>query len=519
MHRLVPTALVATALVLTAAATPASALATSASDATFASLDASSQTRTLTITEGGVVADIAIDLVFQQVRETCAAPDGGSTTNGAYPQDMQYRLTSPAGTTVTLISSSTTETSTAGASYSAVTPTSPPQVAVRLERGGAPVVGSTNGGIPVSGTFTPAQSLDAFVGEQAAGDWVLTISDAFSLSPHCYSSATLQIDATPTLASGALPPGVVGVAYSASLPDPNPAEAALTVAAGSTLPAGLTLASDGTLSGTPTTAGTFVFDVVATDADGTSAPASFSVRIDAPSSISGSTAVDAQIGEPFSYVPSFDPGSPAGTVSATGLPGWLTLDPTTGALSGTPTGSLGATVVTLTASNGVEPADTLEVTIEVGPGPLATIALAPEASAVAPGSAVTFAVTGSDIEGNAVPVDDDDVVLVSSDASDEVDGLTVTFGDLGERTITARVGDLEVADTATVTVDAAPAPSEPSPSAPAPSAPAPSAPAPSAPAAAGPSLPQTGGQVAGWLALVAGLLVAGGLVARRLARG
>lgn len=49
-------------------------------------------------------------------------------------------------------------------------------------------------------------------------------------------------------------------------------------------------------------------------------------------------------------------GSPAPTFSATGLPPWATLNPTTGLLTGTPTTAIGAPIsITISASNGVSP--------------------------------------------------------------------------------------------------------------------------------------------------------------------
>lgn len=62
-------------------------------------------------------------------------------------------------------------------------------------------------------------------------------------------------------------------------------------------------------------------------------------------------------------------GKPAPTFSATGLPAWATLNPTTGIIGGTPTGAqVGTSVVTLTASNGVAPAasQTFSLVVKTG---------------------------------------------------------------------------------------------------------------------------------------------------------
>jgi hypothetical protein len=200
MHRLLPTVLAAGLLVLAGAA-PAIAVAQSSGDATPQQIDQATTSRTIPIVGAGTVGRVAIDLVFQQVRETCATPDEGSASTAAFPLDIDYRLTSPSGTTVALIAPGASAADATGGTYASITPLSPPQVAVRLVSGdGAPVVGSTNGGAPVSGTFRAAEPLDAFLGEPAAGDWVLTIADAFEFSPHCYASATLELGIAPALA-------------------------------------------------------------------------------------------------------------------------------------------------------------------------------------------------------------------------------------------------------------------------------------------------------------------------------
>ncbi|GAA2175117.1 hypothetical protein GCM10009846_23710 [Agrococcus versicolor] len=494
MHRLLPTVLAAGALVL-AGAVPAAAVSQTGGDASAEQLDLRTITRTIPIGGSGTVGRVAIDLVFQHVRETCAAPDVGSTSTAAYPLDIDYRLTSPSGTTVALITPGSGEMDAAGSTYSSVTPLSPPQVAVRLVSGdAAPVVGSTNAGAPESGTFTAAEPLDAFLGEPAAGDWVLTIADAFRFSPHCYASATLELGIAPTLATAPLATGVVGVPYAAALPSADPADAAIALAAGSTLPPGLTLAADGTLTGTPTASGTFAFSASASNADGTSAPVAFTVRIDAPPSLAGPATAPARIGEPFAYAPTLGAGSPAATVGAAGLPSWLSLDPATGALTGIPTGTAGDVVVTLTASNGVGPDVVLTTTITVAPGPLAGIVLTPAEATVATGDALAMTVSGVDASGNAVDVGGA-VTLVSDGVGDVVDGLVVRLGSPGPRTVTATHAG-GATDSSTITVVAAPpAPSAASTSAPAAPPPTPAATTPAATtptAVPGASLPRTG---------------------------
>lgn len=73
---------------------------------------------------------------------------------------------------------------------------------------------------------------------------------------------------------------------------------------------------------------------------------------DSPTITSGSLP-KATVGTPYSYTVTAS-GTPTPTFTATGLPAGLTIDATTGVISGTPT-TPGSTTVTVTASNGTAP--------------------------------------------------------------------------------------------------------------------------------------------------------------------
>ncbi|GAA2175119.1 hypothetical protein GCM10009846_23720 [Agrococcus versicolor] len=502
---LAPAALAAAiALLAVSAPTVANAATLTGSNTTPASVDSGQATRAISIAGAGTVDDVTIAIRFQKTDGTCAVPGPGS----AFPEEIRLALTSPEGTTIDLVTPFVTYT---GAQ------TRPP-VTVTFDDDAADPVGGAG---PVDGVFRPAQPLSTFDGEPAAGAWTVVVEDLFTSDPLCFISAELTVvTGAPVLADATLPAGVVGTAYAATI-TASEGDAPIVYSAvdPAAVPAGLTVNADGTITGTPSAAGDFAFDVVATSAGEASEAATLTVRIDAPAGLSGPATAAAQIAVPFSYVPTFEPGSPAAVVTATGLPQGLVVDPTTGAITGTPTGELGDVVVVLTADNGVDPAARLEVVVTVAAGPAASIALTPTTSTVSSGSSVAFEVTGIDAEGNAA--DTSGAVLTTDDASDVVDGRVVAFTAVGTRVVTATDPGGAIA-TATVEVAAAPVPSAPAPSAPAPSDPAPSAPAPSAsaPAAPGSGLPQTGADLAsaGLVALAAMLMLGAGsivLVRRR----
>src|ERR1035437_3990525 len=111
--------------------------------------------------------------------------------------------------------------------------------------------------------------------------------------------------------------------------------------ASGTLPPGLSLiALTGELSGTPTTAGTYIFTIQATDS---SSPANTGMRkytMKVPLGLSPASPLPkGDIGQPYSTTISAIGGSGSYTFALTGgtLPTGLTLDSSTGTISGTPT--------------------------------------------------------------------------------------------------------------------------------------------------------------------------------------
>lgn len=116
-----------------------------------------------------------------------------------------------------------------------------------------------------------------------------------------------------------------------------------------------------------------------TASSGCPAPGTTSETV-APTITSGAPA-DATAGQPYSTTVTAT-GTPKPVFTATGLPAGLTIDSTTGVVSGTPT-TAGSSTVTITASNGTAPNATQVVTITVQP-PTATGGASPTSGATAP---------------------------------------------------------------------------------------------------------------------------------------
>jgi hypothetical protein len=174
------------------------------------------------------------------------------------------------------------------------------------------------------------------------------------------------------------PDGRVGIAYSHT---PTPSGDGPYVFGGSDLPTGLTLnGATGEVSGTPTSAGTFFI--------------SYTVNDFAPGEVNIGTSVipitihpldtteptddydfefltqflnNGEVGTPFCDQYETQGGAGAVTFGASGLPAGLTLDPATGAVTGTPT-EAGTFLVTLTANDGTSTLTT-NLSMIIAPGP------------------------------------------------------------------------------------------------------------------------------------------------------
>ncbi len=173
----------------------------------------------------------------------------------------------------------------------------------------------------------------------------------------------------PVLTCPVVSSGEVGVAFNSPAPTVTGGTAPYSFApAKGTLPAGLTLnTSTGAITGTPTASGTFTLQV--TDANGFSAASRCPFTIAATPSLTCPAISAGGVGATFS--------SPAITVSggtspytfsvASGtLPAGLTLNASTGAITGTPT-AIGVFTIQMTDANGVVAVNGCPFTIAVAP--------------------------------------------------------------------------------------------------------------------------------------------------------
>src|SRR5438067_1194781 len=218
-------------------------------------------------------------------------------------------------------------------------------------------------GSPLTTTFVSSTQLTAIV--PAANVATVGTASVTVVNPApgggTSNSVTFTINPPPpVITSATTASGTVGVAFSYQITATNNP----TSYNATGLPAGLSVnTSTGLISGTPTTAGTYSVTISATNAGGTgSATLTLTINNPPPPVITSPATATGQVGVAFSYqiTATNNPTS----YNATGLPAGLTVNTSTGLISGTPT-TAGTYTVTISATNaGGTGSATLTLTIK-----------------------------------------------------------------------------------------------------------------------------------------------------------
>jgi uncharacterized repeat protein (TIGR01451 family) len=123
------------------------------------------------------------DLNFLIGGSSCNADEGSSTAgiDHTYVSDFTVTLTSPSGTTVTLVSGA----GQGGNNFC--------NTLLDDEGGGTSIENATDADNPYSGTFLPAQPLTAFRGEDPNGTWIVHVTDKASGETGHVNAFTLSL--------------------------------------------------------------------------------------------------------------------------------------------------------------------------------------------------------------------------------------------------------------------------------------------------------------------------------------
>ena len=291
------------------------------------SFDASTTTRTLTSLTAGSSYTFTVTAV-NAVGTGAASPASNAVTPYAVP------------------AAPTSPTVTAGTTAATLTWTAP-------AANGSPITGYVvtpyvAGVAQTPRTFTGTATTQTVTGLTGGTAYTFTVAaqNAAGTGPASAASTAVTVNVPPSLTFAAPPGGEVGVAYSDALTvGGGTAPYAWSVSTG-TLPPGLTLnPSTGLLSGTPTTAGSYSFSVLVTDSSGQTAGNAVTLPIAAPLALAAPAAPAGEVGVAYAYALSGTGGVVpyVWSVTAGSLPGGITLNASTGMLSGTPTAAGGFT--------------------------------------------------------------------------------------------------------------------------------------------------------------------------------
>lgn len=200
-----------------------------------------------------------------------------------------------------------------------------------------------------TGTFPFTVAATDIWGASVSANYTLTISSA------------LTITTFPPLNNGA-----VGSPYNLTFTASGSPPYTWSVISGA-LPAGLTLSPSGVLSGTPTAAGAFQFTVQVTDKTTRAVSDAFNLTIAPQLVITTAVLPDATVGTPYPAGQKIAAtgGTPPYTFSTTGsFPAGLTLNSSTGAITGTPTqGGRDSFTAQVTDSAGIIATKTLAINV------------------------------------------------------------------------------------------------------------------------------------------------------------
>ena len=224
-------------------------------------------------------------------------------------------------------------------------------------------------------TGTPTDSADSPYA------FTVTATDAVGAAGSQAYSVTINSLSITTLT---LPDWTVGVAYDQTIAESGGvAPVAFSVSAGS-LPTGLSLdPNSGAITGTPTDSADspYAFTITATDADGNAGSQAYTVAINPAPSITTLTLPSGTVGQAYSQTigETGGTGAIAFSVSAGTLPTGLSLDPSTGAITGTPTDSADSPFnFTVTATDAVGAAGSQDYSVTINSVPSITTLTLPD---------------------------------------------------------------------------------------------------------------------------------------------
>ncbi|MEX2530658.1 MAG: putative Ig domain-containing protein [Gemmatimonadota bacterium] len=287
------------------------------------------------------------------------------------------------------------------------------------------------GALPPGLSLSPDGELTGTPTEEGTFDFTVQVQGAGqTVERELVIDVSVQILA-PVVATLSLPHGMLGAAYAFQLgATRGDGSYAWTLASGA-LPAGLSLAGNGTIEGTPSAVGSSTFTVEVESAGLTGQAELSLVVAPAPVEILTESLPDGAVGTAYSTTLEAVGGdgvSYAWSLAAGALPDGLSLDATTGELSGTPA-EAGTFAFTIEAASGGL-MDQRQLTLEVATTPVSITTTSLPDGVVNEAYAATVAATGGDGVNYEWEVTEGDLPpgLTLGTATGEISGTPSTSG-------------------------------------------------------------------------------------------
>ncbi|MBZ5584904.1 MAG: putative Ig domain-containing protein [Acidobacteriia bacterium] len=308
-----------------------------------ATLAASGGTQPYTWSAAGLPSSLAVNASTGQISGTPTAGFAGNVTitvrDSASPQgsgSATLALTINPSLTITTAS---LPSGTVGMAYNA-------QLAAT---GGTPPY-SWSASLPALLTISSSGQISGAPAEAFTGNVTVTVTDSSPTQKRATRDFVLTVNpATPTLTitTATLPNATVGAPYSALVAATGGALPYTWSATG--LPAALAInAATGQITGTATVPQLSPGNAIVTVKDSASPPNSasrtYSLTVNSALVVTTATLPNGAVGAAYSSTPAATGGVPPYTWSATGLPAALTLNPSSGQITGTPTAPFSASV-------------------------------------------------------------------------------------------------------------------------------------------------------------------------------
>ena len=251
----------------------------------------------------------------------------------------------------------------------------------------------SSGSLPAGLSLSPDGNLSGTPTATGTSSFTVKVTDANGQSATQATSITVAAGVSTTFA--APPAAAVNSPYSDTLTATGGTTPYTWSVNAGTLPAGITLSSAGVLSGTPTTTGSYPFTVNVIDANKGVATASITLVVTAALALTFSAPPSGTVGVAYTDTFTAANGTTPYTfsISAGTLPAGLTLNASTGVVSGTPT-TAGTSSFTVKVTDAKSATATFATSITILSSML-TVAVTASPATAAPGGTVTYTITAT----------------------------------------------------------------------------------------------------------------------------